>query len=117
MIRCFRRSDLVRWGISHREPLGNIGDYLNAPGLPMKSSGHLFDRLSGVPRSVAVSILLLALFPCSTSRSAAQERPRILMLHAFNYTLAGTTISATAARQRLVDTLRGRVDIDADFLD
>ena len=39
------------------------------------------------------------------------------MLHAFNYTFPATTLIGDAARKRLVDRSRGRVEIDADFLD
>ena len=41
----------------------------------------------------------------------------MLMLHAYNYTFAATTIAATAARQRLINSVSSRIDIDADFLD
>ena len=83
------------------------------------SSGQLLgDRLCGVPRSCASGIFLFFLLLSSATSASAQERvPRVLMLHAYNYTFAATTIAATAARQRLINSVSSRIDIDADFLD
>jgi hypothetical protein len=67
-------------------------------------------------RAVGLLSLLLVLSPITGA--AEQARPqRVLMLHAFNYTFAATTIVEASARKRLIDTLGDKIDIDADFLD
>lgn len=60
---------------------------------------------------------LIFAFPSLAPPSFAQESRRILMLHAFNYTFPATTITGDAARKRLLEQSRMRIEIDADFMD
>ncbi|MBR1156686.1 ATP-binding protein [Bradyrhizobium sp. JYMT SZCCT0428] len=48
--------------------------------------------------------------------ACAAERPRVLVLHAFNYSFPATSLIAEAARKRLVEHSKS-VEIDAEFLD
>ncbi|MBR1211225.1 ABC transporter substrate binding protein [Bradyrhizobium sp. JYMT SZCCT0180] len=53
---------------------------------------------------------------CLAGEACAAERPRILMLHAFNYSFPATSMIAEAVRKRLVEYSKS-VEIDAEFLD
>jgi PAS domain S-box-containing protein len=63
------------------------------------------------------TVLLLTL-AFSGGDADAQETPRrVLMLHAYNFTLPGPTAIGNAARKRLLEHSANKIDIDADFLD
>src|SRR5262249_9524407 len=48
----------------------------------------------------------------------ADETPRrILILHAFNYTLPATTVMADAARSRIIERSAQKIEFYGDFLD
>jgi PAS domain S-box-containing protein len=62
--------------------------------------------------------VLLITLACSWDRAGAQENPRrVLMLHAYNFTLPGTTTIGDAARKQLLERSSKKIEIDADFLD
>jgi PAS domain S-box-containing protein len=62
-------------------------------------------------------LIVLALSALGTG-SRAQDKPkRVLILHAYNYTFPATTLVSEAARKRLLEGSRQRLEIEADFLD
>jgi PAS domain S-box-containing protein len=68
--------------------------------------------LRGVVLLIVVTLSLLS------AQSRADDTPRrLLILHAYNYTFAATTVVSDAARKRLLETDQQRLEIEADFLD
>lgn len=65
----------------------------------------------------AVLVVMLATQCWAPAPSAAERVPRVLILHAFNYTFPATTRIADAARKRLLEVSPRKVEFDADFLD
>jgi PAS domain S-box-containing protein len=65
----------------------------------------------------ALFVVMLAMQWFAPPSSAADKVPRVLMLHAFNYTFPATTSIADAARKRLLEISPQKVEFDADFLD
>src|SRR4051812_38300141 len=86
----------------------------------MVATRHPFDFVSvrGFGPRVLILWLLILLLVSPGSVSRAQDTPRrVLMLHAYNFTLPGTTAVGDAARNRLLDRSAGKIEINADFLD
>src|SRR4051794_33195914 len=64
------------------------------------------------------SVVLVLSLALQWVEAGAQENPqRVLMLHAYNFTLPGTTAIGDAARKRLLERSSKKIDINADFLD
>src|SRR5262245_30515720 len=86
----------------------------------MTTPGHRFAAVVARATTlslIAVVMLLLALFLLGSSPNAQEAPRRVLMLHAFNYTFPATTAIGDAARKRLIERSRKKIEIDADFLD
>src|SRR5262245_25738929 len=83
----------------------------------MPTSHHYFACVAQRARRTCGILLLIFAFAWIGSSRADERQERVLMLHAFNYTFPATTLIGDAARKRLVDRSRGRIEIDADFLD
>jgi hypothetical protein len=67
-------------------------------------------------RLARCAVVVLILFLGSLAR--ADELPRrVLMLHSYNYTFPATTVTADAARKRLLERSPQKVEIYGDFLD
>ena len=65
---------------------------------------------------VLLPLAFAILWQCTAVQ--AQDRPvRVLLLHAYNYTLPSTTTVAEAIRKRLLARSSQRIEIDAEFLD
>jgi PAS domain S-box-containing protein len=74
--------------------------------------------LFAVRISLWCGTVLLLILVCPWDGAGAQETPRrVLMLHAYNFTLPGTTAIGDAARKRLLERSSNKIEIDADFLD
>lgn len=83
----------------------------------MEASGHRVGAVLATARWACSAVVLLILgSPVSPADSQNAPR-RVLMLHAFNYTFPATTQVGEAARRRLLERSRQKIEIDADFLD
>src|SRR4051812_38840865 len=81
------------------------------------ASNFLAPILARTRRTWHLVLLLIFAFPWGGQSPRAQEVPRrLLMLHAYNFTLPGTTMIGDAARKRLFEQ-SPKIEIDADFLD
>ncbi|HLQ90733.1 MAG TPA: ATP-binding protein [Xanthobacteraceae bacterium] len=82
------------------------------------ASNFLASILARTLRTCRLVLLLMFTFPWLVQSPGAEELPpRLLMLHAYNFTLPGTTMIGDAARKRLFEQSPKRIEIDADFLD